>query len=151
MGEIAAAAPLQPLVQGFVSIIPGVPPTLEFDGHGIVEEGPLAPIYVGMGHYILFFDPGLPGLAGAVEPLPAFPQLLPIDPNVRTNIMPLGVGVPPVSGVSAIGFAYVASAIAGVGAIAIDIVLTNAAFIPLDPQRGFEIVIWKGLGGGPVP
>lgn len=146
MAEIASAAPIQPLVQGLVTIVPGAPPTLVFEGHGILQA-----VYVGAGHYVLFFDPGLPGLAGAVEPLPIFPLTLPTDPNVRTNIMPLGVGNPPVSGIFGIGFTYIASAIAGVGAIGISIVLTTAAFIPFDPQNGFEINIWKGLGGGPVP
>jgi hypothetical protein len=146
MGEIAASAPIQPLVQGLVTF-PGGVPNIAFQGHGIIEVGGLAPVYIGPGHYLLSFDPGLIGLAGAVEPLPIPPQVLPIDPNVRTNIMPLGVGVPPISGIFGIGFAYVATA---AGAIAIDIVLTNPGLVPADPFNGFEIVIWKGLGGGPV-
>jgi hypothetical protein len=149
MGDIAAAAPIQPLAQGIVTF-PGGPPNIAFEGHGIVQQGGAAPVYVGMGHYVLFLDPGLPGLAGAIEPLPVFPLVLPIDPNVRTNIMPLGSGVPPLSGIYGIGFAWVASAVAGVGSIAIAIVLTNEALAMEDPDVGFQITIWKGLGGGPV-
>jgi len=140
-----AASPIQPIVEGLVTF-PGGPPNIEFDGKGISSI-----LYIGMGHYILFFDEGLPGNSGAVPALPEFPLVLPIDPDVRTNIMPLGVGVPPVSGIQAIGIAYIASLVQGVGATAIDIVLTNAAFVGQDPQNGFEIIVWRGLGGGPVP
>jgi hypothetical protein len=147
MGEIAAAAPVQPLAQALITIVPGAPPTLKIHGHGFSQAS-----YASAGHYALQFDAGLIGIAGAIEPLPIPPQVLPIDPNVRTNIMPLGLGFLPLSGIFGIAFAYVVSPVNGVGAIIIDIVLTNAAFILEDPLGlAFEIVVWKGLGGGPVP
>jgi hypothetical protein len=96
------------------------------------------------------FDVGLPGTAGAVEAIPELPLLLPIDPNVRTMVTPLGVGVPPVSGVSSIGVSYIASFNPLVGAIFVEVVLTNLLFVPVDPQNGFQIIVWRGLGGGPV-
>lgn len=148
-----AAAPVQPLVQGLVTIVPGVPPTLVFDGKGIIETGVFRPHYTSAGRYILFFDPGLPGNAGAVEAIPELPLVAPADPNVRTSIMPIGVGVPPVSGIFAIGVFYLASLAVGVGVTGINIVMTTGpVFTPVDPSGGaFEITVWKGLGGGPVP
>jgi hypothetical protein len=141
-----AAAPIQPIVEGFVTFPAGLGTAPFFDGKGVsaIVRGPGFPF----GVYILTLDVGLPGNAGAV-PFGPSPPLAP-DPDVRTLVLPLGIGVPPLSGIASIGVSYLSSAAPGVGAPQIEVVLTNAAFIPEDPQAGFEIVVWRGIGGGPV-
>lgn len=146
-----AAAPIQPIVEGLVTFPGGAGTQPFFDGKGVssIVRG-TAPF----GDYILTLDVGLPGNAGAV-PFAGAPPLLPFpppapDPDVRTLVIPLGVGVPPLSGIASIGVSYIPSALPGVGAPQVEVVLTNAAFIPNDPQAGFQIIVWRGIGGGPV-
>jgi hypothetical protein len=149
-----AAAPIQPIVEGLVTFPGGVGTQPFFDGKGvssIVRD----PATGGQGGYILTLDVGLPGNAGAVpfaaSPLePPLPVFAP-DPDVRTLVIPLGVGIPPLSGIASIGVSYISSALTGVGAPQIEVVLTNAVFIPHDPKGGFQIIVWIGIGGGPVP
>jgi hypothetical protein len=140
-----AAAPIQPIVEGFVTFPGGVGTQPFFDGKGVssIVRGTAA-----FGDYILTLDVGLPGNAGAV-PFGPSPPLAP-DPDVRTLIIPLGIGVPPLSGIASIGVSYIPSALPGVGAPQIEVVLANAAFITHDPQNGFQIIVWRGIGGGPV-
>ena len=141
-----AAAPIQPIVEGLVTF-PGGAPAISFDGKGVSAIARIAGHPLGA--YVLTLDEGLPGNAGAV-PFGPSPPLAP-DPDVRTLILPIGVGVPPVSGVHAIGVAYNPSGISGVGAFQIFIVLTNMVFALVEPVNGFQIIVWRGLGGGVVP
>lgn len=142
-----AAAPIQPIVDGLVTFSGGVP---FFDGKGVSAIVRGTPLH---GDFILTLDVGLPGNAGAVpffEPQPFPPPALPFapDPDVRTLVTPLGF---PLSGVASIGVSYIPSALTGVGAPQIEVVMTNAGFNPVDPSGGFLIVVWRGIGGGPVP
>jgi hypothetical protein len=143
-----AAAPIQPIVEGIVTYPGGLGTAPIFDGKGvsaIVRD----PATGGLGGFILTLDAGLPGNAGAV-PFGPSPPLLP-DPDVRTLVVPLGIAVvPPLSGIASIGVSYIPSALAGVGAPQIEVVFTNAVFVPHDPKGGFLIVVWRGLGGGIV-
>lgn len=144
-----AAAPIQPIVEGIVTLSGGVP---FFDGKGvsaIVRGGAL------FGDFILTLDVGLPGNAGAVpfappHFAPPIPAPFAPDPDVRTLVTPFGIGNPPISGVASIGVSYIPSASPGVGAPQIEIVMTSAAGNPTDPAGGFMIVVWRGIGGGPV-
>jgi hypothetical protein len=140
-----AAAPIQPIVEGLVTFPAGPGGVVVFDGKGVsaIARGASA-----QGSYILTLDPGLPGNAGAVPFGPA-PPLSP-DPDVRTLIQPLGAGAPPVTGIFTTGVSYIPSAVTGVGAPQVEVVLTDTAFAPLDPVNGFTIVVWRGLGGGVV-
>lgn len=144
MTDYAAAAPVQPIVQGIVSAPGGIGsnPVL-FDGKGIsaVVRGPSA-----QGSFILTFDEGLSGNAGAVPALS--PPLLPNDPDVRTSVIPLPDAIlPPNTGISAVGVTYITSVTPGVGAFQIEVVMTDVAFNPVDPTgAAFLIIVWRGQG-----
>ena len=142
-----AAAPIQPIVEGIVTFPGGVGTKPVFDGKGVLQ---VQRVGAPFGEYLFFLDPGLPGNAGAVPAVPEPPLLAPPDPDVRTMITPFGVGSPPLSGISSIGVEYVASLQPGVGATSIVVRLQNIAFVPTDPVNGFQIIVWRGLGGGPV-
>ncbi|HYB24720.1 MAG TPA: hypothetical protein VED41_13040 [Solirubrobacteraceae bacterium] len=144
-----AAAPIQPIVEGLVTYPGGPGTTPQFDGKGVsaIVRDPAA--LNGKGAFILTLDVGLPGNAGAV-PFGPSPPLLP-DPDVRTLVLPIGgTGIPPLSGIASIGVSYIPSAQTGVGAPQIEAVFTNAAFVTEDPKGGFQIIVWRGLGGGVV-
>lgn len=147
-----AAAPIQPIVEGIVTYPGGAGTQPFFDGKGVsaIVRG-VAPV----GDFILTLDVGLPGNAGAVpfappHFAPPIPAPFAPDPDVRTLVTPFGVGNPPTSGVATIGVSYIPSASPGVGAPQIEVVMTNAGFVPHDPPGGFMIVVWRGIGGGPV-
>lgn len=147
-----AAAPIQPIVEGLVTYPGGAGTQPFFDGKGVssITRGVSA-----LGDFILTLDVGLPGNAGAVPftSPPVSPPVQPAfapDPDVRTLVTPLGAGVPPKSGVFTIGVSYIPSGLTGVGAPQIEIVTTTAALVPIDPKAGFQIIVWRGLGGGPV-
>ncbi len=149
-----AAAPIQPIVEGLVTFPGGVGTQPFFDGKGVVSIV-RDPATGGQGGYIFTLDVGLPGNAGAVPfgqsplqpPLPPFPP----DPDVRTMITPLSFGgPPPLSNIVFIGVSYIPSALTGVGAPQIEVVLENPGAIPTDPVNGFQIIVWRGIGGGPV-
>jgi hypothetical protein len=140
-----AAAPIQPIVEGFVSYPGGVGTQPFFDGKGvsaIVRDG-------AFGGFILTLDVGLPGNAGAV-PFGPSPPLLP-DPDVRTLVIPFGSNGIPLTGIGSIGVSYIPSAVTGVGAPQVEIVLCGSTLVPTDPVDGFEVVVWRGLGGGVIP
>lgn len=143
MTDYAAAAPVQPIVDGFVSfpLGPGPGTPVAFDGKGVsaIVRGASA-----QGSFILTLDVGLIGNAGAVPagPVPPFPP----DPDVRTMVTTFGVGSPPTSGIASIGVSYITSVVPGVGAFQVEVVTTNLAFLPLDPLAGFQIIVWRGQG-----
>ena len=146
MTDYAAAAPVQPIVQGVVTFPNGLGTNpVVFDGKGvlpIVTRGASA-----QGSFILTLDEGLPGNAGAVPAVGLTPPPLPPDPDVRTVITCLAGPVPPpLSDISAIGVTYITSPVPGVGAFQIEVVTTNIAFLPTDPAGGFMIVVWRGQG-----
>jgi|SRR5271170_3580110 len=145
-----AAAPIQPIVEGLVTFLAGVP---HFDGKGVVSIARGTSL---LGDFVLTLDVGLPGNAGAVPfgppPIePPVPPAFPPDPDVRTLVIPFGVGSPPLSGIASIGVSYNLSPLPGVGVTEIEVVTTGLAFNPIDPPGGFMIVVWRGIGGGPVP
>jgi hypothetical protein len=141
---IADSAPLQVLAEGFVTFPGGVGTAPFLVAHGISEivRGASA-----QGSFFLVLDRGLIGNAGAVEAVPKLPLLLPPDPNVRTIVTMLGV-VP--TGVVTTAVSYLVSAVQGVGAPAVGIVMTNLGLVPTDPLNGFGFMVLRGYGGGPV-
>jgi len=140
-----AAAPIQPIVSGFVTFPGGVATQPFFQGKGVssIVRGPSL-----QGLYILTLDVGLPGNAGAV-PFGPSPPLAP-DPDVRTMVLPLAIGEPPLSTITSIGVSYIPSALSGVGAPQIEIAMTEPVFILADPPGGFQIIVWRGFGGGVI-
>lgn len=132
-----AAAPVQPIVQGLLTVrgIEGF--VLSFFGKGIVQTGPFVPQRVGAGNYILTLDPGLPGDV-AIDP-PFGRQLL----NVRALM-----GTP--TAVVSKSIAYItspAAAAARVGANQIQINLANVGGTGMDPEVGLEIILWRADAG----
>lgn len=140
--DYASAAPVQPIVQGrvFFPLGPGPGTPVAFDGKGVVS------IVRGaqpQGFYLLTLDEGLIGNAGAV---PAGP-VPPLDPDARTLITPIGVGVPPLSGVIKSAVAYITSPAPGVGATVVSVAMTSpGGVVGVDPTGGFYIVVWRGQG-----
>lgn len=136
-----SAAPVQPIVAGLVSFAAGV---WSFSGKGCQA-------FVGhaAGNFLLLLDPGLIGNAGAVQALPVqvpgFPPDATPNPDVRSIVTVRG---PFPSGIFNIAVRYTTDPAAGVGAIAIQVLLANAANVLTDPPvGGFDILVWKGLGG----
>lgn len=138
------AAPIQILASAIVTFPGGVGTAPVFDGKGFafIIRGAGA-----QGSYVMGFDLGLPGLAGAVEAIPELPLLLPTDPNVRSIVTLLGIAS---TGVATTGVSYIPNAVPGVGARAVEIVMTTLLGVGHDPANGFSIIVLKGIGGGPV-
>jgi len=135
-----SAAPIQPIVQGLVTTVAGPPIVSSFFGRGIRKI-----TRVSAGLYRLVLDPGLPGNAGALEPLvDTVPPTPPAAPDPRTTIQ-LRSGPT----VTAQVVTYAASSIALDGiAPLLDgslnvIVVTLAAAAPVDAD--FEIITWVGV------
>jgi hypothetical protein len=134
------ATPLQTLVQGIVTFPGGVGTQPMFTGIGVSSIA-RDPASGGQGAYILTFDRGLPGLAGAIDA--GTPLLL--DPFARSLVTMRGSGTPPVTLITNIAVSYLTSPIAGVGADRMEIVLQNVAFLFIDPPAGFEVILWRGF------
>lgn len=128
-----AATALQPLAQALVTIAApgGALSFAEAKGFSAVVRDAAA----AQGAYILTFDPGLPGEAGAVNP-----------DEARTIVTPRSAGgPPPVSGVAAIGVTYIVSATPGIGATQVEITLQTIAGAFVDPAGlAFEVVVFRG-------
>lgn len=123
------------IVQGVVTFEDGEP---VFNGEGIsdIVRVPGFPL----GAYLLTFDEGLIGNAGAVPP--GDNPL--IDNNVRTMIQTRGVPPVPIPNIINISVLYVTSPIAGVGCNQIIVVMfTNLPVELADPTGGFEIIMWR--------
>lgn len=138
-----AAAPVQPIVQGLLTITPASDArpigTVSFFGIGIVTSGPDAPEYVSAGRYILTLDPGLPGDV-AIDP--------PFGRYMLTVRAP-APGVP--TGILSKSLTYIVSVVPNVGATKIEIVL-GIGTPPLseDPEGTppqVEIIIWRADAG----
>jgi len=148
-----AVTPVQPIVQGLVTIPSGTPggPVI-FTGKGALPTVTRDPASgSGQGAFILTLDQGLPGNAGALQPLPDQPgATFPAVPDARTLVTVRGDPniAPPVTTITQIAVAYITSPTPGVGVTQIEIVLTIAG-VGTDPVgtngNGFEVVVWKGV------
>ncbi len=149
-----AAAPIQPIVQGLLTVSgAAVPPPLgphipTFQGKGVSSvtrtQTPTTILYT------LFLDVGLPGNAGELQPGPG---LLGFEtqPDARTLINIRGSATAPAPGGTTIASTGVAYGVIGPdgGLMAVLLVFTNAAQVAVDPTdavaSGVEIIVWKGL------
>lgn len=124
----------EPIVQGVVTFVGGAP---VFNGEGVsfIERAP----GFALGGYILTLDEGLIGNAGAVPPgaNPLF------DNNVRTMIQTRGVLPVPTPNIITIAVVYLTSAIPGVGADRIGVIMQTHPLALADPTGGFEIIVWR--------
>jgi hypothetical protein len=125
-----AAAPIQPIVQGLLTVSGTTP---SFVGKGVSSVS-----RTGAGDYVLTLDPGLPGEAGA------------LDPNLARSLVTLrgGSGAPPVTTITQVAVVYHASATPGVGDNTVEL-LFSIAGTPTElsgaASAGAEVVIWKAL------
>lgn len=130
-----AAAPVQPIVQGLISLvfveeqIAGI----SFFGIGIIPTGPKGPLRNNTGDYTLTLDEGLPG---DVAMDPPFSRVL-ITPRA------LASGVPTL--VLQKSQTFLVNPLPGVGSNQIEILFTGAGGTPVDST--FEIIIWRGDAG----
>jgi hypothetical protein len=136
------ASPIQPILAGLVTFTGGV---WVFSGKGV---GPVGVGHIGAGIFALPFDAGLIGNAGAVQPIPVqvpgFPADPTPDPDVRSVVTLRG---PFPTGIFNIATRYVFAS-AAVGAVSVEVVFANASNVLTDPPAGgFDIIVWKGLGG----
>lgn len=160
MSDYAAAA-IQPIVQGLLTV----------DGQGGVHFfgrgafiGPagtgLAPgrnAVNAQGDFILTLDEGLPGVAGAVEPVPApvtLPALLaPPAPLMRTHlsVRAPAPGTPTPLLSLAVNYGNITDNVpavpAGVGFTQIEILTAVTGAVLTDPAvtSGIEIIVWAGV------
>ncbi len=157
-----AAAPIQPIVQGLltVAIVAGTPvPTFEGKGVSSVMRT-VAPTVPPDIIYTLILDVGLPGNAGELQPGPLLgtPPLPGPQPDARTLINIRGSAMNSVAGgtsIVATGVTYAQPTPGGDGGFtAVLLVFTDTTPAAVDPMgtvaSGVEIIIWKGLGGGAV-
>jgi len=137
-----AAAPIQPIVQGLVTTVAGPPIVSSFFGRGVRKITRVAgpPI-----SYRLVLDPGLPGNAGALEPLvDTVPPTPPVAPDPRTMIQ-LRSG--PTVTAQVVTYAASSILVDGVapppdGSLNV-VVITLIAVTPVDAD--FEIITWVGV------
>lgn len=141
-----ASTPVQPIVQGLVTIPTGVPgDTPVFFGRGISSV--VRDVASAQGAFILTLDEGLPG-GGALQPTPD-DVLIPPAPDARTYVTVRGgSGTPPATTITQIAVSYLTNATPGVGIDRIEVVLSIAG-AGTDPVgaagSGFEILVWKGV------
>ncbi|HYX22231.1 MAG TPA: hypothetical protein VFA98_15415 [Thermoanaerobaculia bacterium] len=157
-----AAAAVQPIVQGLVTIPSGVPGgAILFSGKGALPAGSRLPAFP-TGVIILTLDAGLPGNAGAIEPVPApvtVPRLAaPFAPLARTllTMRSPAIGVPTtIVSVSVAYGNFTVPAPADGSLRQVAITLANTAGALIDPipvggeapggADGFEIIVWEGV------
>ncbi len=161
-----AAAAVQPIVQGLVTVPTGIATqALAFTGRGAlpVPGRTIGVTLFPMGVIILTLDVGLPGNAGAIEPAPDGaipPTLVPAAPLARALITMRSPAAGVVSTIDSISVAYgnfsVPTPIDGsLRQIAITLadgaVLTDPVPTPAPPApatagaNGFEIIVWAGV------
>lgn len=148
-----AAAPIQPIVQGLltVDIVGGVPvPTFQGKGVSAVTRTAGGVQIV----YELTLDEGLPGNAGELQPSPIDlgpPLVLGPQPDARTLINIRGSLTNVIPGGTSIVATGVTYAVAGMdgGFTEVLLVFTDATPAAVDPTgavaSGVEIIVWKGL------
>jgi hypothetical protein len=143
-----AAAPIQPILQGLVSIDQNGNP--QFFGKGASAVARVTGQAAGV--FQLTLDQGLPGNAGAIEPLPTnspFTPPFPDDPDPRTTITIRGTGTVPGTTISEVVVSYGPGTPApapGVGDNTIFVSFATSAGVFTDPPAGFEIITWLGIG-----
>lgn len=140
------ATPVEPIVQGFVTFTgPAGAPV--FTGKGI------SAIARSVGHVagavILTLDRGLPGNAGAVQPLPEG-AIAPTFPDIRTLVTLRGSGTPPLTTITTIGVGYLTSGVPGVGTTQIELSFSTVAPALADPA-GFEIEVFENSDVAAAP
>lgn len=129
-----AAAPVQPIAQGLITLVGENVTGIAFFGIGIVPSGPNGPLRNGVGDYTLTLDRGLPG---NVAMDPPFGRVL-ITPRATAP------GVPTL--VLQKSQTFLVNPVPGVGADKIRILFTGAGgTTPIDSE--FEIIIWRGDAG----
>lgn len=142
-----AAAPIQPIVQGLLTVDP-VSHVPTFHGKGVSAVTRTA---VGADIlYTLTLDEGLPGNAGELQP---GPTVLGPQPDARTLINIRGSLTNAIVGgtsIVATGVTYIAPSTSPDGGVTeVLLVFTNAVPAAVDPTgtvaSGVEIIIWKGL------
>jgi len=133
-----SAAPLQPLVAGLVTFVGGA--------WGFSGKGCIAPVvHAGAGIFDLGIDFGIYGttLDAVVVPVAGFPPDPTLDPNARSIITVRG---PFPTGIFNIAVRYLVNP--AVGIVAVQVLLANVANALTDPPvTGFDVVVFKGLGG----
>jgi hypothetical protein len=156
-----AAAPIQPIVQGLltVAIVAGTP-VPSFEGKGVssvIRTFSSTDII-----YTLILDEGLPGNAGELQPGPVVTgSILPgPQPDARTLINIRGSPTNAIAGGTSIVATGVSYGMPSQGSggdggyTAVFLVFTDTTPAAVDPMgavaSGVEIIIWKGLGGGLV-
>lgn len=158
-----AAAAIQPIVQGLVTVPSGVAGSaILFSGKGALPAGSRLPAFP-IGVIILTLDAGLPGNAGAIEPVPApvtVPKLLtPPAPLARTLITMRSPALGSPTTIDAISVAYgnftVPAPVDGsLRQVAITLADTAGALVdpipagtapPFTGANGFEIIVWEGV------
>jgi hypothetical protein len=130
-----AAAPVQPIAQGLVTVGPGPNFTTTFFGRGVQAITRTA-----AGAYRLVLDEGLPGNAGETEPLPVG-LAAPAAPDGRTMITLRAGGAAANISAVLVGYAQTAPPPADGGLNVVEVFLQ--ALIPTDAD--FEIVVWLGV------
>jgi len=137
-----AAVPVQPIVQGLITLVnPDVPDDgIDFFGIGIVQNGPFAPVRNGAGSYTLTRDPGLPGDV-AINPL--FGRFM------MTVCGPNGIAAGAPTAIESKSLTYLTSPLLNanlVGANQIEIFLA-AGGAGTDFETGLEIILWRADAG----
>ena len=145
-----ASAPVQPIVQGLVTIPTNTPGgAVVFTGKGVssIIRDPASPL----GAFILTLDAGLPGNAGALQEFPdVIGATAPFAPDARTMVTVRGNAAvsPPTTTITQIAVAYLTPVNPAVGITQIEVVLSIAG-APTDPVgaggSGFEVIVWKGI------
>lgn len=141
-----AAAPIQPIVQGLLTVDPvSHVPTFRGKGVSAVTRVAAGPDIL----YTLHLDEGLPGNAGELQP---GPTIVGPQPDARTLINIRGSLTNAIVGgtsIVATGVTYAQPSPADGGLGAVLLVFTNAVPAAVDPTgavaSGVEIIIWKGL------
>ncbi len=155
-----AAAPVQPIVQGLITIVViNAVPTPVFQGKGVssIQRTPVTPstpVVSPAGDFVLILDQGLPGNAGEVQPTnPNTVPPTPPQPDARTQVQLRGsltAAVPGGTSIDEIGVSYVfPSPAPGDGGFTAIRLVFAAAGAPTDPSlvaaNGAEVIVWKGI------
>jgi hypothetical protein len=135
------AAPIQPLANGLLMIVGGVPIMSGIGFQSAVARGasPVGDFIIQLEIGNLALDPVSTGLPGDIG----------IDPRFgRIRMTARGLGTPPAATLAQLAASYIVSPVPGMGAQQIQITtrLANGAFIdPVAPDAaGLEIILFRG-------
>jgi hypothetical protein len=141
-----AAAPIQPIVQGLLTIVAGAP---VFTGVGVKSVvrtvGGAA-----LGDFSLLLDPGLPGNAGELPPTGIGTALTIAVPDPRTLCTVRGAVATGATTINTIGVSYILPSVppgdGGETTIRIVMQAGGAATDPVGAAgNGAEVITWKGV------